>query len=996
MKITQLILISILLHCSVICFGQNFTSSAIPDNNGNVELFLRSYCLGSIQWQHKDISDTLWQDIEGANTNNYSLQASPENIENKEFRALVLLDPDTIPKYSYPFKIRAVSSTAELEVGDLYDGAFVYYSSNDTILGTYFLERKKYPWGCSGNHLLTNDSITYAIGSGQLNTQSIITDCEEENIAARVCHDLDLNGHDDWFLPSLKELESAIRTLANNRIFQIHMNFALSFLDNPSLGDTRSFWSSTEKIFIQTTVPGATAHFAVNRSGSGVLTSHSAKLTEYEVLPSRQYVGSESSSLCETILYPRQFNNIGISIQEESQKVTVQYIGPDLGESEINWNFGQAQVLSGIGTGPYELYFQFGGYSQVHLNVIDQDCGELNFHSEIFRTQLFEEMEVDFPEVYDGFVMGVDYNNDGWQDVFITGSDTTVLYENISADSFKLTQMAFPSRSKSHASWGDYNNDNLIDLILCGLDESGMPRTQLFANQGSGDFSEIDFDIPDIYDGVVEFFDYNNDGILDLIISGKNQDEKPVTELFVGDENEGFVSDLQSFPQVLNSVVSIVDYNKDNYLDILLTGKRDSTRMSLLMKNVNGLFEQTDLDLVGIDNGEVAWMDFNEDGLLDFYSVGSKVDIQTEYNGVYVYQVIASPAAHGVLMIQTEDGRFEEFVNPYTSANLLRFSNASAKSGDFNNDGRDDLLVTGIPTANWAIGGSVGPTIQDPDDWNRRSKPLIFRNIGDGFVNAEPDIPSTYSVGGSPSDDPYVSQGYSHSIMGSFECSSIAFADFNGDGNLDILREGRNQEFASSVYLNKVLLANDPPSIPIVLSSTVINCDTVLLEWSQVEDDHTLNTSLVYEIYIGTQPGASDIFSMKNERQIRNTFFQVNDLKDGQYFWGVKAVDNAKNESTYSEEHFFEINCISSIIEDDISQKVHVQPNPFFDAFNVTVEGSNEHCIYSVIDELGRAVTSGTFRNSVEISSDDLEGGVYFLKLYVGNEIVVRKLVSVR
>ena len=69
-----------------------------------------------------------------------------------------------------------------------------------------------------------------AIGSGQANTAAIIALYGSENNAAKLCDDLVLNGYDDWFLPSLNELEQ----LYNNRVA----------IGGPF--DAAAYWSSTE------------------------------------------------------------------------------------------------------------------------------------------------------------------------------------------------------------------------------------------------------------------------------------------------------------------------------------------------------------------------------------------------------------------------------------------------------------------------------------------------------------------------------------------------------------------------------------------------------------------------------------------------------------------------------------------------------------------------------------------------------------------------------
>src|SRR6185312_8679826 len=57
-------------------------------------------------------------------------------------------------------------------------------------------------WGCQGTSIATST----AFGSGLANTNAIIASCPTLLTGARVCHDLTLNGFNDWYLPSLNEM----------------------------------------------------------------------------------------------------------------------------------------------------------------------------------------------------------------------------------------------------------------------------------------------------------------------------------------------------------------------------------------------------------------------------------------------------------------------------------------------------------------------------------------------------------------------------------------------------------------------------------------------------------------------------------------------------------------------------------------------------------------------------------------------------------------------
>jgi hypothetical protein len=95
--------------------------------------------------------------------------------------------------------------SGEFYVGQNFGGGLVFYVDETGKHGLIVssTDQGSAYWGCSGTLIGANDTL---IGKGQLNTNLIISSCTENNIAAKICNDLVLNGYDDWFLPSLGEI----------------------------------------------------------------------------------------------------------------------------------------------------------------------------------------------------------------------------------------------------------------------------------------------------------------------------------------------------------------------------------------------------------------------------------------------------------------------------------------------------------------------------------------------------------------------------------------------------------------------------------------------------------------------------------------------------------------------------------------------------------------------------------------------------------------------
>jgi len=91
-----------------------------------------------------------------------------------------------------------------IKVGDIYGGGVVFYTWLNGIHGLISStnDLTSVIWGCEHIGIGTERGI----GKGGYNTTKIINSCEDINIAARVCHDVNISGFTDWHLPSLNDL----------------------------------------------------------------------------------------------------------------------------------------------------------------------------------------------------------------------------------------------------------------------------------------------------------------------------------------------------------------------------------------------------------------------------------------------------------------------------------------------------------------------------------------------------------------------------------------------------------------------------------------------------------------------------------------------------------------------------------------------------------------------------------------------------------------------
>ncbi|MEZ4675357.1 MAG: FG-GAP-like repeat-containing protein [Caldilineaceae bacterium] len=246
--------------------------------------------------------------------------------------------------------------------------------------------------------------------------------------------------------------------------------------------------------------------------------------------------------------------------------------------------------------------------------------------SRIYRNNgngLFTDIGAPLSGVRDGVVRWVDYDADGDLDAFLTGSNganrIANLYQN-NGGSFAAVSTGFTAVTDSAAAWADYDNDGYLDLLLTGQADSGRV-TRLYRNQGNGTFTGINTGLPALSNGAVAWADYDNDGYLDLALTG-DSDGGRVTAIFHNDGGS-FTAGGIALTAVNASAMAWGDIDKDGDPDLIVIGDDGSGGNTTLYRNDSGVFNPVATGLPGVSNGTVAWGDYDNDGLLDLLLTGS-------------------------------------------------------------------------------------------------------------------------------------------------------------------------------------------------------------------------------------------------------------------------------------------------------------------------------------------------------------------------------------
>ena len=390
----------------------------------------------------------------------------------------------------------------------------------------------------------------------------------------------------------------------------------------------------------------------------------------------------------------------------------------------------------------------------------------------------------------------LDYDNDGWMDIYLVNSGRcdfynpdpplrNALYRNNRDGTFTdVTQKAGVSGGGygMGAAVADYDGDGFPDLYV-----TQYGRSILYHNNGDGTFSDVTeragVAAPGWSTSAV-WFDYDNDGRLDLFV-GRFVDFSKEQNLFCGNPETG--KSAYCIPRVYKSMPSwlfhnngdgtftdvnkesgigqslgkawgamAADVNNDGNMDLFVSN--DTVTNFLFLNRGDGRFREAGLEAgvaysadgrprsgMGVDAA-----DYDQDGWMDLCLTNVDHEMYSLYHNSHDETFTDEAVANGI------------------ASNTVLMSGWGLKFFDFDNDGNTDLFVAN---------GHPDDTIEKRfTNIHYREKLLLFRNVGGSFQHSLENV----SAQGGPVFEE------------SFSARGLAVGDFDNDGAIDVLISNNN------------------------------------------------------------------------------------------------------------------------------------------------------------------------------------------------------------
>ncbi|MEM6271325.1 MAG: VCBS repeat-containing protein [Bacteroidota bacterium] len=230
---------------------------------------------------------------------------------------------------------------------------------------------------------------------------------------------------------------------------------------------------------------------------------------------------------------------------------------------------------------------------------------------------------------------------------------------------------------------------------------------------------------------------HDTDSFPDLFISGLDSAGNIVTDIMANNSGTSFSGAGAGLTKVWRAAAAWGDYDGDGREDLFVTGDQgNKSYVATLYRNVSGTLTATAFEFEGFSRGSTFWADLDNDSDLDLFVMGL-----TNRHGVRS------------LIYENTGSGFQEI----SDSSFFGLIGGDADHGDFDNDGDEDILISGVPSE----GGG---------------RTALFENQGNMVFTLN------------------------HNALKGIQYGTSRLADLDGDNDLDIIAVGGEPGYSARVY----------------------------------------------------------------------------------------------------------------------------------------------------------------------------------------------------
>ncbi|WP_420628495.1 CRTAC1 family protein [Candidatus Leptofilum sp.] len=377
------------------------------------------------------------------------------------------------------------------------------------------------------------------------------------------------------------------------------------------------------------------------------------------------------------------------------------------------WDYEDEQGYLGVG----QAWGDYDNDGWLDLYVTGNQADNVLYHNQQDGTFAESPLSpvLSLPQTLSGGAIWADYDNDGWQDLYVLVKGANRLFHNDAGSGFTDvtgTAGVGDTGTGESAAWGDYDNDGFLDLYVvnwtcepnCDPIDFNQHQDKLYRNNGDGTFSDVSDSL--VYDKLLgagfaaSFIDYDNDQDFDIYVIN-DEYQNPIGNVLFRNDGAGCggwcwtdVSAVSGADVVLSGMgIAVADYDNDADLDMYFSNMLNA--FSLLQNQGDGTFTDQ-AEAAGVHFGwtnTVGWgtgfLDYDNDGWQDLFLAATGF-VQRDLNVDPEGMMFSHP---NYLFANNRDGSFTDV---WAGSKMPSMGFAYA---DYDNDGWMDYVV-----GNWNEG----------------------------------------------------------------------------------------------------------------------------------------------------------------------------------------------------------------------------------------------------------------------------------------------------